>query len=65
MEKQQNADRPPYYAWQSDPSNITTPKVQLWSKSGMMRGVISSELAVNLVNQKTHFVMCCQAIGEI
>ncbi len=52
-------------SWQSDPSHITTPRVQLWSQSGTMRGVISSELAVQLVNDKTHFVISCQAIGEV
>lgn len=51
--------------WQRDPSNLTTPKVQVWSKSGTMRGVIASETATQLVNNRTHFVMCSQAIGEI
>jgi hypothetical protein len=51
--------------WQRDPSNITTPNVQLWSQSGTMRGVISSETATKYVKNGTHFVMCCQAIGEI
>ncbi len=51
--------------WQSDPSHITTPRVQLWSQSGTMRGVISSELAVQLVNDGKHFVISCQAIGEV
>ncbi len=51
--------------WQRDPSNITTPRVQVWSKSGTMRGVIASETATSLVNSGTHFVMCCQAISEV
>jgi len=53
-----------YKDWQLDPSYITTPRVQLWSRSGTMAGVISSEVAVQLVRCGTHFVISIQAIGE-
>ena len=50
---------------QFDASQLTTPRVQVWSQSGTMRGVISSEAAVEAVNSRAAFVICCQAIPEI
>jgi hypothetical protein len=51
-------------SWQTDPSKLTTGKVQLWSSSGTMMGLIPLDKARSMVVDGSAFVMTEQAVGQ-
>lgn len=52
-------------AWQTDPSNITTDRVQFWSNGVIVTAQMSKTAAQEAVSEGRAFVITEQAIGAI
>jgi len=53
--------------WQKNPESLDNglSAIQLWSKSGIMMGMMAKEDAIEKVENGNCFVITSQAIGEI